>query len=46
MKTRITTLLITLFTCSINAQNVNIPDVNFKAYLLGNLAINEINASV
>ncbi|MDC0459594.1 hypothetical protein OAM07_02455 [Crocinitomicaceae bacterium] len=40
MKTRITTLLITLFTSSINAQNVNIPDVNFKAYLLGNLAIN------
>ena len=40
MNTGITSLLIILFSCSINAQNVNIPDVNFKAYLLGNLAIN------
>ena len=28
---------------SINAQNVNIPDANFKAYLVGNTAINTNN---
>lgn len=27
-------------TCYVNAQVVNIPDANFKAYLIGNLAIN------
>lgn len=27
-------------TCYVNAQVVNIPDANFKAYLVGNLAIN------
>lgn len=39
--------LLSLFTLAIvsisNAQNVNIPDANFKTYLLGNTAIN-INA--
>lgn len=39
------TLLIFCFTlcfgaASLNAQNVNIPDANFKAYLVGNAAIN------
>ena len=35
-------LILTLFaiTLRISAQNVNIPDANFKAYLVGNAAIN------
>jgi hypothetical protein len=42
------TLLITAFTLlsafeMTQAQNVNIPDANFKAYLLGNLTINTNN---
>jgi len=32
--------IITIVTLGANAQNVNIPDANFKAYLLGNTAIN------
>jgi len=31
---------LTLTTMSVNAQNVNIPDPNFKAYLVGNSEIN------
>ena len=27
---------------NINAQNVNIPDANFKAYLVGNPSINTV----
>ncbi|MFT5778382.1 MAG: hypothetical protein ACI837_001338 [Crocinitomicaceae bacterium] len=33
-------ITITAFSFGVNAQNVNIPDVNFKAYLVGNAAIN------
>jgi hypothetical protein len=41
INTRKTLLSIfTLLAISVNAQNVNIPDANFKAYLLGNSAIN------
>ena len=37
-------LLITLiYTVNLNAQNVNIPDANFKAYLVGNIQINTNN---
>jgi hypothetical protein len=32
--------LIMLCSLTLNAQNVNIPDANFKAYLVGNTAIN------
>jgi len=34
------TFLIATAWCSIQAQNVNIPDANFKAYLVGDTAIN------
>jgi len=34
------TLTIALLNFGANAQNVNIPDANFKAYLVGNTAIN------
>ena len=34
------TLLILILGFSANGQNVNIPDANFKAYLVGNTAIN------
>ena len=41
MKTRILlTLLVLIIGTSINAQNVSIPDANFKAYLVGNASIN------
>tara|TARA_B100000809_G_scaffold212419_1_gene216378 strand:- start:2482 stop:3975 length:1494 start_codon:yes stop_codon:yes gene_type:complete len=33
-------IIITVFSFGANAQNVNIPDANFKAYLVGNSAIN------
>ena len=32
--------IILLFGANVNAQNVTIPDANFKAYLVGNTAIN------
>jgi hypothetical protein len=40
MKKQILLSLLTAFTFILNAQNVNIPDANFKAYLVGNSAIN------
>ena len=33
-------LTLLAFTVGVNAQNVNVPDANFKAYLVGNAAIN------
>ena len=36
----LSTITLIAFGFSSNAQNVNIPDVNFKAYLVGNTAIN------
>lgn len=39
-KVLLSILTITTFSFLSNAQNVNIPDANFKAYLLGNTAIN------
>jgi len=41
-KQLLSAVIITLFTCSVSAQNVNIPDVNFKTYLLGNASINTV----
>jgi hypothetical protein len=32
--------MLTILCIGVNAQNVNIPDANFKAYLVGNAAIN------
>jgi len=40
MKKLLLLSIITITTLGANAQNVNIPDTNFKAYLLGNTAIN------
>jgi Leucine-rich repeat (LRR) protein len=39
-KTLITLISIIAFAFTVSAQNVDIPDANFKAYLLGNSAIN------
>jgi Leucine-rich repeat (LRR) protein len=36
----LSTLTVLALSAGINAQNVNIPDANFKAYLVGNAAIN------
>src|SRR5690606_35373907 len=38
--TLLSTLTLTVLSTATLAQNVNIPDVNFKAYLVGNTAIN------
>jgi len=40
MKTKFLTLLTVTFIGFVSAQNVNIPDANFKAYLVGNSEIN------
>jgi Leucine-rich repeat (LRR) protein len=40
MKKQILLSLLTAFIFILNAQNVNIPDANFKAYLVGNNLIN------
>jgi len=40
MKTLLTAFLISTSTLTVKAQNVTIPDANFKAYLIGNAAIN------
>ena len=43
---KITLTIITLLTITLaQSQNVNIPDVNFKAYLVGNTSINTDNDS-
>lgn len=39
-KTLLSILTIGFVSTALNAQNVNIPDANFKAYLVGNTAIN------
>lgn len=39
-KTILSILTVALFGMGLNAQNVNIPDANFKAYLVGNTLIN------
>jgi len=40
MKTKLFTLTSIVITSFVVAQNVNIPDANFKAYLVGNTAVN------
>ena len=40
MKYSISTLFLLLFSINLAAQNVNIPDANFKAYLVKNKKIN------
>ena len=40
MKTTLTSLAIILFSCTIQSQIVNIPDIVFKAYLVGESSIN------
>jgi len=40
MRTKISILSIVFVTSFVTAQNVHIPDANFKAYLIGNRAIN------
>lgn len=39
-RTLLLILALNFFGFGANAQNVNIPDANFKAYLVGNSAIN------
>ncbi len=39
-KTTLSLLVLVTMALGLNAQNVNIPDANFKAYLVGNTAIN------
>lgn len=39
-KTLLSISILILISVGVNAQNVNIPDANFKAYLVGNTAIN------
>ena len=41
MKTKLLSFFTFLYICTgVNAQNVNIPDANFKAFLVGNTSIN------
>ena len=40
MKLILTAITLVISIATTNAQNVNIPDANFKSYLLGNTLIN------